>query len=510
MKHPPAHPTATLSYGDGVATPATSLDAASRGPSTGASPITVSIAGGESARSLDGVRSGLTDAASMVKQINELQAAIEQAKGTSSSTVSPSQDSAAKPPPRPVNDLEPVLLAASGAKSRNVAIEEMVNWFAKGLPGVSVRCGYGTHKLKRMYDSRLGWIGNESSLYRDVAESWTEIQSREESAVLLPSEITIRLTRPGTESIAILRMAGKSVSEPMMHRMCMEQSLLGSIVLGRPAFHAMLKLPCRGRGRWMIGMGIAVVVALLLCPVPYRAACKVRVEPIDARVVSAPFEATIQSVHVEPGDNVTLGQPLVELDGRPLRLEQQSVDAEIQQFSKQRDVAMAAGKIAEGQLAQLKCQQLSRQRELIQRRLDQLVITSPVAGTVVAGDLRRSIGVPLETGQVLFEIASLDRVLLEIEIPEHEIGLVDDQSAVRVRVDSSRSGSLDAALDQIYPAAVLRDGKSIFVAPLEIDNSSHGYRPGMTGLATVYGPIRPWSWTHIRGLVDQATWLMGL
>ena len=236
----------------------------------------------------------------------------------------------------------------------------------------------------------------------------------------------------------------------------------------------------------------------------------VRVEPINSRSISAPFEATIETVLVEPGSNVTQGQPLVTLDGRPLRLEQQSIDAEIQQTAKMRDVAMAAGKIAEGQLALLKGQQLSRQRMLLQRRLEQLVIASPIDGVIVSGDLRRSIGAPLETGQVLFEIASLDRVMVEVEIPEREICMVMDDSTLQLRVDSSRAGTVDTALRQIYPAAQLRDDQSVFIAPLELDNRTHLYRPGMKGKATVYGPVRPWAWTHVRGVFDQVSWLLGM
>ena len=249
---------------------------------------------------------------------------------------------------------------------------------------------------------------------------------------------------------------------------------------------------------------------LFIFPVPYRSSCTVRVEPVGARAVSAPFEATIETVLVEPGDEVHQGQPLVELDGRPLRLEQQSIEAEIQQALKQQDAAIAAGRIADAQQAQLKCQQLQRQSDLVQRRLSQLTVTSPIDGVVVVGDLRRSIGATLEIGQVLFEVASLDRIVLEVEIPEREIGLVRDDSDVRVRVDSARVGTIAAELRQIYPSAQLRDDQSVFIAPIEIDNQDRQYRPGMRGKATVFGPIRPWAWSHLRSVIEQATWLLGL
>jgi hypothetical protein len=323
----------------------------------------------------------------------------------------------------------------------------------------------------------------------------------------LPGRAMIRLNREGRNQLALLALEGDAVTESVFVALRNHEKALAAVYWGRPR----LALPewSETRGRPRIAMCVAglMVVLLLVCPVPYPAACTVRVEPVGARVISSPFEATLESVEVEPGDQVQEGQLLVVLDGRPLRLEQQGIDAEIQQAAKQQDVAMAAGRIAEGQLAGLKVQQLQRRRDLLERRLGQLNITSPISGIVVAGDLRRSIGAPLEMGQVLFEVAPLDRVLLEIEIPEREIGLVKEDSPVQLRVESARTGNVTSILTKIYPAAQLREDQSVFVAPIELENEGGHYRPGMRGKATVFGPVRPWAWRHIRGLVEQIAWL---
>ena len=71
-------------------------------------------------------------------------------------------------------------------------------------------------------------------------------------------------------------------------------------------------------------------------------------------------------------------------------------------------------------------------------------------------------------------------------------------------------GTVDTALTEIYPSAQLREDQSVYVAPVEIDNQGREYRPGMRGKATVYGPIRPWAWSYLRGAFEQAAWLLGL
>lgn len=406
-------------------------------------------------------------------------------------------------------DFDSLYLAMSHGRSRLEATIKMTEWLAKAMPGVNVRCGLGSTRLQRFFDSRLGWLGSESNLQRDLASRWGLFASDGAESSASHSQITICLRSPSRKRLALLSLSGERISDSLFRQLRQHEATIGGILWSRPTIAMPEWSTTRGRPRLAISIAGLMLVLLLICPVPYRTACTLRVEPIGARVVSAPFEATLESVLVEPGDSVIAGQPLVALDGRPLRLEQQSLEAEIQQATKQQDVALAAGRIAEAQLAQFKCLQLLRQRELLERRLGQLSITSPIKGVVVAGDLRRSVGTPLEIGDVLFEIAALDRVLVEIEIPEAEIRLVGNGSLVQLRVDAAQVGTIDASISRIYPSAQLRDERSVFVAPIEIKNPSLEYRPGMRGKATVYGPIRPWAWSYLRGALDQATWLLG-
>ena len=404
-------------------------------------------------------------------------------------------------------DIDGLYVAMAGGRNRWDATSRMVEWIAKALPGAHVRCGLGASRLKRFVDARLGWLGSESSLQRAMAGQWRAQLGDSAESTFRDGNAMIRLNCPGRNQIALLSLEGERITQGVFETLRAHETAIAAILWGRPR-HALPEWSgTKGRPRVAIMVAGVMLLLLVVCPVPYPASCTVLVEPVGSRVVSAPFEAMLESVAIEPGDEVTKGQLIAVLDGRPLRLEQQSIDAEIQQATKQQDVAIAAGRIAEAQLAQLKCQQLKRHRELLERRLNQLNITSPIEGVVVAGDLRRSIGIPLESGQVLFEIAPLDRVLLEVEIPEREIGLVNEDSPVQLRVESARTGNVDATLTKIYPMAQLREEQSVFVAPIEVENSSRQYRPGMRGRATVFGPVRPWAWRHIRGVVEQVAWL---
>jgi len=443
------------------------------------------------------------------------------------------------------------LLAISNCDTRAEAVKSLVQRLAREFPKASVHAGIGGKNLRKFHDPAFGWLGAESELFRNFAQTWQSHHTIDAAAdqntpaeesvidasgsdagfnssvspiidaprssfeIVSPSEILIPLRRPGEVShrgddCILLRLSGEALDANLASAFDRWSEPLAAIIWGRPSWVVPKWVYLHGNRRKIALAAVAVLMSVLLFPTPYRVKAKVRIEPQSPRIVSAPFEAIIEDVSVQPGDEVKAGQTLITLDGRPLRLERQSLDAEIYQSAKQKDISLAAGRIAEAQQAQLKYQQLLRRRDLIDRRLEQLLISSPIDGVVVSGDLRRSVGASLELGRVLMEIAPLDRVLVEIAIPEYEISMVKENASSRIRVDASGSPTIHQPITEIYPAGELREDEVVFISLIELDNRDGEFRPGMTGKATVYGDHRPFIWPYIRRAIDQVTWMIGL
>ena len=233
------------------------------------------------------------------------------------------------------------------------------------------------------------------------------------------------------------------------------------------------------------------------------------VRPKRSRIIAAPFDATLQSAHVAPGDHVRKGDVLISLEGRPLRLELASIEAQIGQARKEADMASFAGRVAESQQAKLRIRELQRQQDLLSSRLQRLSVTSPIDGIVVLGDLNRSIGAPLTTGQAVMEIAPLDQMVIELEVPEYEIGYVEKGTASRIRLSAAGGDLIESKIDTVYPSAELRDDANVFIARVEVSNSTGKLRPGMRGDAIAYGPIRPWLWSLTRAGWEKVLWWIG-
>ncbi|MEO1524684.1 MAG: HlyD family efflux transporter periplasmic adaptor subunit [Planctomycetota bacterium] len=412
--------------------------------------------------------------------------------------------------------------AVAASKSQSESIEAIVGTLRKMFPEATIRCGVGSIRLSQLFDSKLGWLGPASSIFQQISEFWDdesqELNSSSSSSMqrfASGSEAMLRLNIDDADGSGrcILIVQGASVPETDRRwiRRCLPTLRL--LLWHRPN-NPLTKLArwnaARGiNTRMYLGLGVFFACLMLICPVSYRVRCAAIVRPAESRVVAAPFAATLAETHVEPGDKISVGDAIVTLDGRPLRLELESINAQIGQIEKEHDIAMAARKIAERQQARLKIRELSRQRDLLLDRLDRLTVTSPIEGVVVFGDLKRSVGAPLEIGQSIAEIAPLDRMFIEIEIPEHEIGYVDAKARTRIRLTASHRGTIEKQIKQLYPSAELRDNNNVFIATVDVENPDGDLRPGMRGTAITYGPMRPWLWSYAHGGIEKLLWWIG-
>lgn len=415
------------------------------------------------------------------------------------------------------NSLLTLIELMSATPGRRDAAVALVKSFAKEYGECSVRCGIGRSRLNHLYDIRLGWLGPESSLHQQHADQWRatdeeseEAESEAPAITAHGQEIEISLPQPGGRGRCCVWIEGQQTMSKPVTWTPMVLSTVATVLWNRP-FQSWPSVVVRAIRRSMFSVTLAGVMLLALAclPVQYRVSCEARVDTTEQRFIATPFEATLLKANVKPGDTVRQGDVLLELDGRPLRLEREEIEAEIQQVVKARNVALASQRIAESQQQAFKEQQLRRRHDLLSDRLGKLEVVSPIDGIVVSGDLQKFVGSPLERGKTLIEVAPMDKMIVEVEIPEFEIGYVEKGATTRVKIDAIGGSSIRLPLEEIYPAAEVRDDRNVFIGRISLDNSQFQFKPGMLGKATAYGPRRPWIWSWIRGAVERVMWWIG-
>jgi hypothetical protein len=266
------------------------------------------------------------------------------------------------------------------------------------------------------------------------------------------------------------------------------EPLAGALLLHDSARAGLVSQVLRGtlgNRRWLPWAALAVIGLAALCLLPYRISCDCAAEPSTRRFVSAPFAGVFERSLVRPGDVVAKDAQLGQMDGRELRIELAAITANYEQARKSRDVNLAAGKVAQAQIDRLELERLDQQRALLEHRMANLAIKSPVAGYVIGGDLKRTEGATLTVGQVLYEIAPLDQMIVEVAIGDDDIAPIEVGQVVSIRFDAHPGENFVGRLVRIHPRSETRDSRNVFIGEVVLDDATAALRPGMKGRARI-------------------------
>jgi hypothetical protein len=239
---------------------------------------------------------------------------------------------------------------------------------------------------------------------------------------------------------------------------------------------------------------VVMTFCLMLIPMDYNVKCNCELQPVQRRFVASPFDGPLESSLVEPGDLVTNGQLLAKLDGREIRWELAGVEAEKNRASRERDGHKARQDFGQARITEFEVRRHEVRRQLLENRILNLEIRSPVDGIVISGDWKKSEGIPLRLGQSLFEIAPLDGMVVEVGIPEEDIGYVHVGQTLHVSLDAVSGKTWEGTVERIHPRSEFREQEHVYICEMLIDNSSNLLRPGMRGRAKIATVLRPLGW----------------
>jgi len=249
----------------------------------------------------------------------------------------------------------------------------------------------------------------------------------------------------------------------------------------------------RNRRIFKLSLWFAFVVVMLI-PVPHRIAGSVLLEPTVKRFVNAPFDGILKQTFHLSGDQVKNGDLLAELDGKEIEWQLSGLNAEKSRAQKQKDVSAAARDTSSVQIAQLEIERLDAQIELLEHRMANLQIKSPLEGIVILGDLKRAEGSPINKGQVLFEIAPLDNMLVQMAISVDDIRYVEPNAPLSIILDAYPNDIFEETVSKIQPRAMTRDSQQVFILEAKMDNVDGRLRPGLKGHGRVYADKETLGW----------------
>ena len=201
-------------------------------------------------------------------------------------------------------------------------------------------------------------------------------------------------------------------------------------------------------------------------------------DPESKHEIFAPIDGEVVAVLFDHNDKVKKGDTLIELRNRDIDI--QLADIEGQILTNLAEQTKVQGQLSRRQLLKpaeerslqaeknelrVKYNVLIQKQELQKQRAEDLIIRSPIDGTVVSWDVEKTLrSRPIMTGQVLMEVADLDKpLMLEVELPEKREGHLDEYLAEQglLGTDGSLSVTYILATDPDEPLDAVLELNSI-------------------------------------------------
>jgi len=257
-----------------------------------------------------------------------------------------------------------------------------------------------------------------------------------------------------------------------------------------------------GRSRLII-LGLLLLVGFMtFVSGTYRVTASANLEGKIQRAIVAPFDGYIAAAHARAGETVVAGDIIAELDTEELVLQQQRYAAEMNEYTRQYRKALATRDKTQAHIFKSQVSQAEAQLNLLEKKIQRSALTSTLDGIIISGDLSRSLGAPVATGDVLFEVAPLDEYRLII--------LVDEKQVVDVQQGLNGILTLKALPDRELPFVVHKvspvfeedtTGISYRVEARLVENHT-ALRPGMEGIAKIEIDQRSFLWIYLHELFD--------
>ena len=248
---------------------------------------------------------------------------------------------------------------------------------------------------------------------------------------------------------------------------------------------------------------IAAAVALIFLALPIwhdSVSGSFTLEPVHSAKVNARVPGVVTQVNFREGAEVSAGTLLATLRNQTIQSEFEQTSARFTMVSQR---ANSAEMHYSGYGAALKeRQQLAEQLQEITEMNSAMKLISPITGTVVTPKTEDLVGKYLKEGSELLEVADLTSLRARIYISEYSLEKVKAGAGSKLEVQGlARKWSAQVSQIAEWPSEMdpklggpneLKGMNSphFYVVDLIVDNADLKLKPGMAGVARIYGARR--------------------
>ncbi|MGB7343077.1 MAG: biotin/lipoyl-binding protein [Pirellulaceae bacterium] len=220
---------------------------------------------------------------------------------------------------------------------------------------------------------------------------------------------------------------------------------------------------------------VGLLLASMLIQVEHHVIATGSVQPTTQRQVFAAIDGVVKEIHVTDGQVVKAGEPLLKLENADLESRAESLAGELQTASKRLSSILAmrlssatepsqAGRLAlEERQLRSEISNLQSQQDLVKLQQGELVVRSPIAGTIVGWQLdQRLSDRPITRGNLLLRVVDhKGDWSLRLNVQDDDAGPIieamklKDELPIQFAVATDPDGSFSANLKSMATAARL-------------------------------------------------------
>jgi putative peptide zinc metalloprotease protein len=246
----------------------------------------------------------------------------------------------------------------------------------------------------------------------------------------------------------------------------------------------------------------AILLLAIVLPWPHETLqVPIALKPSSAFQVSAPADATVESVEIREGDVVTSGRLLARLSSRAVESRIQELSAKRRRYEGEASVGRESASAQDSAAFESRAEAMSSAIKAGESVRAALLVQSPAAGTILTRRPQDLLGTSVRSGSELFTVADTRRLRVEIPVTERLLQSirVGEPIAIHVRALPFRRfrttiSAISAAAESI-PVPVGDAVRSLrpserperFVAVALLENGDGALSPGMTADAKLLG-----------------------
>ena len=263
----------------------------------------------------------------------------------------------------------------------------------------------------------------------------------------------------------------------------------------------------------LVGTLLLLLLALPAIPMDYRLSVTARLEGQFQRMVVAPVDGYLKTVHVRPGDSVKAGEPIADLSDDDLLLEKRRWESEVNRHEGSYGEALAKQDRSQLLAASARVGEARSQLRLIESQLVRVHLVAPLDGIVTKGDLKQQLGAPVKRGDTLMVIAPGNDFRVIADVEDRNIEEVRVGAKGELMLSALPKETLKFEVVRVVPVATQRDGKNLFEVEGRLVDANASLRPGMEGVAKLEATqhslywmmghrvrdwfrVTFWSWSH--------------